>query len=998
MSRSPLSRIALALTVAGLPSLAMAADDVPRAKMELNMKPYAVNQVDFVLPSGLRVVFQEDHSQPLVSITSVTDRGSAADPAGREGIAHVVEHLWFRSRHKDDKGNVLPKVWDLLEEMGANLNAFTADDQTVYMTVAPASNLVNLLRLEGLRMRSAVEGVGADVLQIEREVVRNELRMRYENDAGAVFGHLLVKLFPKTHPYGRAAFAGIGNNDSLNAITIEDVRQFVKDNYGPDKTTIFIVGDFDSAKANDYLAEIGRDLMVDPKNPKADITLMQPKARVTGPAAEPPPPVEPAEVKGKVTVTKVKGPVEGPLVALAWSVPAGWRDHDVLMQVAANQMTPAIYSELDTAWTAGAPITGIGCGLQGALEGSSVICTIELEPGQDGQKVADKALDGLYKQWTTAEDELSRKFSSYLFSYGKLQTMAFTLQQVDLISSLFSDRVTSAAMFAHYTGDLQYYSRTFKSIGDVQPQAVQEFAKKYLTRQRAVAVVMEPYEDGDVKTDSSDAQYRGARREDAVESIIPTETLTPDFIAKTVITPDKTKIVEKTLDNGMRLIVMPYTSGPLVQTRLIFGGGTASMPGGEAVFADAMSRNDSYGYLDSLRLAGFDGMGMESLHTEMSFSGSAGNFNDALYVLRERIEKLMPDTNGRIDWIDSRKGNVMDWMGKPDGWAPRVAMERLMPNHPLSDWYDHAELATMGKWNATVSEKAWRTILQPENATLVVVGNVTPEEVDASVATYFASWKGWHREKGVEPKPTTTYPAPTAPPNRTVLVFHKKNSSQTNVSYQCQLTPATPELVPASQVLGSVLSEGAWLALREQTGASYGAYAYTYDQPGGAHFLGMSSLVQNDASGLAVKAMLGLGEDAKAGKMDPKLVALRKFATAQEYVLGQQSTSQMADRLTGVLKKGMGFDWFDRYPKLLGTVTIDKMTPLLERCVGHEVVTLVGPKDVITAKLDAEKIPYEVFDWEKARVEYGYKHEIKSIIKAEEKRKKEEAKKPAETK
>ncbi len=995
MARSRMSRIALALSLAGLPVL-LAADSVPRATMDLKMKDYAVEQKDYVFPSGLRVVFQEDHSQPLVSITAVNDRGSAADPAGREGIAHVVEHLWFRSRHKDANGKELPKVWDLLEEMGANLNAFTADDQTVYMTVAPANNLVNLLRLEGLRMRSAVEGVGDDVLKIEREVVRNELRMRYENDAGAVFGHLLVKLFPKTHPYGRAAFAGIGNNDSLNAITIEDVRTFVKNAYGPDKTTVFIVGDFDSAKASDYLNEIGTDLMRDPKNPTADITLVEPTVRVVGPAAEPPEPVDPAEVKGKVHVTTVKGPVEGPLVALGWSVPAGWRDSDVLMQVAANQMTPAIYSELNSAWSAGAPITGIGCGLQGQLEGSAVICTIELEPGEDGTKVADKALDGLYKQWTTAEDELSRKFSNYLFTYGKLQTMAFTLQQVDLISSLFSDRVTQAAMFAHYTGNLAYYNHTFGAISKVQPKDVSAFAQKYLTRKRAVAVVMEPYEDGDVKTDSSDAQYRGARREDAVESIIPVETLTPAFIAKTVITPDKSKIVEKTLDNGMKVVIMPYTNGPLMQAELIFGGGTASTPNGEATFADAMARNDSYGYLDSLRLAGFDGMGMNALTTEMSFSGSAGNVNDAMYVLRERIEQLMPDTNGKIDWVKDRKGGVLDWMGKPDGWAPRVAMERLMPNHPLSDWYDHAEIDAMGKWGAGTSEQVWSAILRPENATLVVVGNVTVDEVDNALKTYFAPWKGWHPDVKTSIKPVTTYPAPTAPPERSVLVFHKKNSSQTNVTYQCQLTPATPENIPASQVLGSVLSEAAWLALREQTGASYGAYAYTYDQPGGAHFLGMSSLVQNDASGLAVKAMLGIGEDAKAGKMDPKLVAIRKYATAQEYVLGQQSTSQMIGRLSGVIKKGMGFDWFDRYPKVLGNVSIEKMTPLLDRCVGHEVVTLVGPKDVITAKLTAEGIPHEVVDWEKARVDYATKHQIKSILKAEEKKKAEEAKKGAE--
>jgi predicted Zn-dependent peptidase len=132
----------------------------------------------------------------------------------------------------------------MLELMGANLNAFTADDETVYMTVAPAKHLATLMKLERLRMVAAIEGVKADVLAVEKDVVRNELRMRYENSSGAAFGYLMVRLFPKSHQYGRAAYAGIGNHESLNAIRLEDVASFVKENYGPDKTTIFVTGDF----------------------------------------------------------------------------------------------------------------------------------------------------------------------------------------------------------------------------------------------------------------------------------------------------------------------------------------------------------------------------------------------------------------------------------------------------------------------------------------------------------------------------------------------------------------------------------------------------------------------------------------------------------------------------------------------------------------------------------------------------------------------------------
>ncbi|MFZ5478802.1 MAG: M16 family metallopeptidase [Myxococcota bacterium] len=984
------------LLLASLPVFA-AGDAYPRAKMEMKLKEYSVNMRDFTFPSGLRVILQEDHSQPLVSITSVTDRGSTSDPPGLEGIAHVVEHMWFRSIHKDADGKPLPKVWDLLEEMGANLNAFTADDQTVYMTVAPAHNLVPLLRLEGLRMRDGSAGIANEVLLIEREVVRNELRMRYENDVGAVWGHVLTRLYPKDHPYGKAAYAGIGSHDSLNAITLADIHKFFKDNYTAANTTIMVTGDFSVEKANEYLAEIGYDLMADPKAPDAPVTLVEPKPRVTGPAIEPPPPVAPAEIKGVVseaTVAKVRGPVEKPFVALGWSIPSGWRETDLLADAAAFAAYIAIASELNPSWSFGTDqaLENIGCGAQPGTQGGFVICSIELKSGQDGVKVAQQAIDGLYRAWSNAESDIERRYMKNIFETSRLYAQASTLNQVDLIASLFTDRVTEAAMFAHYTGDLQYFSRSFEWVNKFTQPEMQAFAQKYLNRSRAVAVVMEPYEDGDIATDSSDAQYRGARREDAISSIMTEEQLTPEFIAKTVIPPDVSKVKEIKLDNGMKLVVMPYTQGPLLRAELLFAEGYEGTDGPLGYFARVATANRSY-YLDPLRLAGFEDAGSEAFHTYLSVDAAAGNPNEALYLLRERIEQMYPSTDGRLDWQSDRKADVNAWMKDPFDWASRVQSQRLFPNHPVSRWYNHADIDAMGKLSIADVEKYWASVYRPEKATLLVVGNVTVEEVQAAAKTYFGGWAGW-KNGAAQLDLKNTYPPPPAPPERQVLLFNKENASQTQISYACQIGEINADTLPVSQVLRASLDSEAWLALREQTGASYGAGAWTAFQPGGTASLGMGSLVQNDAVPLAVKSFLEIGEKAKAGKLDPKVVAVRKYSVAQQYVLGHQSTSQMLARLGWLYRQGWGLDWFEKYRKALGNVTIAQMQPMLEKCVGHEVVTAVGPVDVIQPLMDAAGMKYEVFDWKKERLAYATTHDLKSILKAEEKKQKEkEAKK-----
>jgi predicted Zn-dependent peptidase len=293
-----------------------------------------------------------------------------------------------------------------------------------------------------------------------------------------------------------------------------------------------------------------------------------------------------------------------------------------------------------------------------------------------------------------------------------------------------------------------------------------------------------------------------------------------------------------------------------------------------------------------------------------------------------------------------------------------------------------------------VSQKVWSNILRPENATLVMVGNIDPVEAQEAAKTYFGSWAGWHPDPKNKVDMKLAYEAPTTPPNRQVILFDQENASQTDVTYLCQLPPLTQDNIAAAQVMGDTLSEGAWMALREQTGASYGAYAGVQGQPGGGPaFMYMSSTVQNDQSVLAVKSFLGLGEKAKDGKLDPDLVTFQKYHRAQSYGLNQQSTEQMLTRIMSVLENGFGLEWFKQYPKKLASVAMKDIPPLVsDRCVGHEVLTLVGPTVVLKPMFDAANMPVEVFDWKKAKLDYATKWNLKDVLKAEADKEKEKAK------
>ena len=213
--------------------------------------------------------------------------GSDADPPGLEGIAHVVEHLWFRSHNE---GEI--KVWDQLKEAGASLNAYTASDVTTYLTAAPVSQMGQLLELEARRISGAlsVQNVTQEEVNLEREIARNELRMRYENTSTSGIGYLYGKLFPEGHPYSKL---GIGTHDSLDNITIEDVRAFTEEHYVPENTTMLIIGDFEVKDSWKMIAEhFPMELLKDPENPDAELELVECPQRVdpSSVAPEPPPP------------------------------------------------------------------------------------------------------------------------------------------------------------------------------------------------------------------------------------------------------------------------------------------------------------------------------------------------------------------------------------------------------------------------------------------------------------------------------------------------------------------------------------------------------------------------------------------------------------------------------------------------------------------------------------------------------------------------------------
>ena len=192
------------------------------------------------LSNGLTVLVLEDHTAPIVAVHSWFNVGSRCEKAGKTGISHLFEHLMFGAT-KNSRAGAFDRR---LEAVGAETNAATWCDWTVYHETVPADAVRLALRLEADRMANLI--LHAPEVASEKEVVANERRLRVEDDLEGWASEKLWALAYEQHPYG---IPTLGSMEDILAFTPEDCAAFYSTYYAPNACTLVVVGALDPAKA-----------------------------------------------------------------------------------------------------------------------------------------------------------------------------------------------------------------------------------------------------------------------------------------------------------------------------------------------------------------------------------------------------------------------------------------------------------------------------------------------------------------------------------------------------------------------------------------------------------------------------------------------------------------------------------------------------------------------------------------------------------------------------
>ncbi len=206
---------------------------------------------EYNLDNGLHVILHQDNSTPIVAVSVLYHVGSKNEDAQRTGFAHFFEHLMFEGSKNIDRGDYMKKI----QGIGGELNANTSFDRTYYYEIVPSNQLEMALWMESERMlQLKVDSIGVET---QRGVVKEERRMRYDNQP---YGRVNEEVFKRTfrvHPY---KWMPIGSAQYIDQAKLTEFMDFYKTFYVPNNATLTLAGDIKIDQAKEWVKKYYGDI------------------------------------------------------------------------------------------------------------------------------------------------------------------------------------------------------------------------------------------------------------------------------------------------------------------------------------------------------------------------------------------------------------------------------------------------------------------------------------------------------------------------------------------------------------------------------------------------------------------------------------------------------------------------------------------------------------------------------------------------------------------
>ncbi|MBD3880391.1 insulinase family protein [Phormidium tenue FACHB-886] len=870
-----------------------------------------------VLDNGLTVLTKEIHTAPVVSVQVWYRVGTRNEPAGQNGISHQLEHLMFKGT--TDRPIQFGRFFSAL---GSLSNAFTSYDETAYFGTVESNKLEALLTLEADRMENSL--MGPEQLESEKRVVISELQ-GYENSPNYRLGRVVARAAFPDHAYGLPVG---GTKADVQALTAEQVQDYYKTYYNPENAVLVITGDF---KTDETLQKV-RDLYGGIAKRSTN--------RLDSPV---PPGADAVATPLQETPIVLKQPGSVALLNAIYPLP------DVN-----HPDVPAI-DLMDMILSSGRSSRLIQALVETGLASGAIAYPSEMiEPGwysisataAPGKEIAevDRVLQSTlaeFREKGVTQEELDR---------AKIQLKTYFLLGNQDISSQGSQLAYNQIV----TGDYLYSDRYLAAIEQVTPAEVQRAAKIYLDPAKRTVGYFEPTAaDGQPGTASPSSSR-------VVENFNPGAPVDPAEVARYLppINPATNSSSQRiptkiTLDNGMRVLLLPDPATPMINlTGWIEAGSgfdTLDKAGLASLTADNLlngtQTKDALTLAKTLENEGAS-LGFSARREGVDFGGNA--LPENLPTLIQTLADVVQNATFPADQLEltrqQAQTSLKAELDDPEALGWRVFRQTLYPaNHPYHSLPTAETLANITEADLV---SFYRTHYRPDDTVLSLVGNFNPDEVKALLTEAFGNWKA----QGT--KPALSFPAVSLPQSMTELtpVIPGKTEAVTYMGYYGGIERQSPEYYAAlilNQILGGdTLSSRLGTEVRDRQGLTYGIYSFFQAGLEPGPFAIYMQTAPEDAAKAIDSTIALLKQLRDQGVTEAELdTAKRSLTSSYSVELADPSALSSAVVDNDVL--GLSLEEIRQYPEKINAVTAEQVNQAISDLIHPDNLLIVttGPGD-----------------------------------------------------
>jgi zinc protease len=960
-----------------------------------------INYTEFTLQNGLKVIFHEDHSTPIVAVNVWYHVGSKNEVPGRTGFAHLFEHMMFQGSLHHDKDYFVP-----LQEAGGNLNGSTNTDRTNYWEVVPSNFLELALWLESDRMGYLLEALTEEKLKNQRDVVQNEKRQNYDNRPyGLVGAKIAETLYPPNHPYH---WLTIGDLRDIAAATREDVSDFFRRFYTPNNASLVVAGDINPKEARALVEKYFGPLKRGPEVKALNIAQ---------------PTIE------KETRMTMEDRVSLPRVYVTWFSVPQWAKDDAALDTLSTILTGGKGSRLYRSLVYERQIAQDVSAFNNSRElaGQFQITATLKQPGKTPEERAAKlkeledAINAELEKLKTeppAPEEMERAYNAReaAFVYG-LQTVGG-----------FGGKSDQLNMYSVFVKDPGYFQKDLDRYRQVTAADVSRAAKNYLNDKRLILTVTprprgattgQPVPEGPGQAMASPAQQTSGAQTGASTATTQqgggatpvqpsTATTTPQqgadrpagaqtqtkteaaATAPAGATPPATQaqggkgkqaekdqsalgglyvqpqpkadptfklptIQRRKLSNGLEVVLVEQHELPVVSMNLMLKTGAAADPEGKAGLANltAALLDEGTKTRDALQIsnelaaigarlgtgADWDVSGVTLLSLKRHLTTALNIYADVITNASFPEKELQLQRNTRLAQLLQRKDDANAIAG--------VVYASLLygRNHP----YGHPSVGDEASIRAITNDdvkRFYETYYRPNNAAIIVTGDVTMNEIVPQLEKAFAEWKQGE-------VPAVNIQSPQARERSGIYLVDKPGAAQSVIMIgqvgQSRTTPDYFPLLVLNTLLGGQFTSRVNMNLREDKGYTYGARTQFDYRRGAGPFLATAGVKTADTKESVIEFMKELNGVRGGRPIDDKELEFARQAIIRGYPRGFETPEQISSRLMDVVLYGLPDDYFNNFIQRVRAVKLEEVNRAANRYLdpSRMAILVVGDRRVI---------------------------------------------------